>query len=83
MHIIFGLIIAAVGAVMVVKSEAMLSAFGRMDFFEKYLGTDGGSRLGYKLIGIAITMIGFMVMTDMFTSFLETLLWPILRLGRQ
>jgi len=82
MHILFGLIIIVVGALMVIKSEAMLNAFGRISFFERHLGTEGGSRLGYKLIGFIIIFIGLLIMTNMIGGFLEWLLSPLLRYSR-
>ena len=79
MNILTGFIVLAVGALIVVKSEAMLNAFGRIEFFERQLGTEGGSRLGYKLIGLLAIFIGALIMTDMIGGFLEWILAPILR----
>ncbi|MBU0721869.1 hypothetical protein KKA93_00185 [Patescibacteria group bacterium] len=79
MHILIGFIIFAVGAFIVIKSEAMLNAFGRIEFFERHLSSDGGSRIGYKLIGILAIFIGILVMTNMIGGFLEWILSPILR----
>ena len=82
MNIIFGLIIAVVGALITVKSEAMLNMFGRVAFFEKYLGTEGGTRLGYKLLGILVFIIGVMVATNVFGDFMLWLLSPLINAGR-
>ncbi len=82
MYIIIGLIIMAVGVFMVIKTESILRMFGQSAFFDKYLGTEGGSRLGYKLIGILAIFIGLIVMTNMIGGFLEWLLGPLLRLSR-
>lgn len=79
MNILIGMIIFAVGALMVIKSEALLNSFGRIEFFERHLGAEGGSRLGYKLIGILAVFIGMLVMTNMIGGFLEWILSPILR----
>lgn len=82
MYIIVGLIILVIGAFMVIKSEAMLNAFGRIEFFERHLGAEGGSRLGYKIVGLIAAFIGFLVMTNLIGGFLEWLLAPLLRVGR-
>ncbi len=82
MNILIGIIIFAVGVLIVIKSEAMLNAFGRIEFFERYLGTEGGSRLGYKLVGILAIFIGFLVMTNLIGGFLEWALSPILRYSK-
>jgi hypothetical protein len=82
MNIIFGIIIAAVGGLITVKSEAMLNTFGRIGFFEKYLGTEGGTRLGYQLLGILAFFIGVLVMTNLIGGFLGWILSPLINAGR-
>lgn len=82
MYIIVGLIILAIGVIIIIKTEAMLSAFGRIEFFEHHLGTEGGSRLGYKIIGLIAIFIGFLIMTNMIGGFLEWILAPLLRVSR-
>jgi len=79
LHIIFGLIGMAVGAAITIYSEKILSAFGAIPFFEKYLGTEGGSRLGYKLIGILTFFIFMLVFFNLHEQFLLWILSPILR----
>lgn len=82
MHIILGFIAIIIGALIVIKSEALLNSFGRIGFFEKHLGTEGGSRLGYKLIGIFVIFIGILIMTNMIGGFLSWILSPLLKYGR-
>ncbi|MFA6306462.1 MAG: hypothetical protein WCV70_02360 [Patescibacteria group bacterium] len=79
MHILLGFIILAIGALIVIKSEAMLNAFGRIEFFERKLGSEGGSRLGYKLLGLIAIFIGTLIMTNLIGGFMEWVLSPILR----
>ncbi|MAF13791.1 MAG: hypothetical protein CMI53_02785 [Parcubacteria group bacterium] len=69
-RIIFGIIIAAVGAVITIKAEWIYQNFGGIPSADKYLGTEGGSRLAYKLIGIAVVIIGFLIMTNMMETIL-------------
>ncbi len=64
MKIIIGAIVIVSGVFLVIKSEAMLRIFGRISFFEKHLGSEGGSRLGYKVIGFLGIVIGLLVMTN-------------------
>ena len=82
MHIIIGFIIFAIGAFVVIKSEAMLNTFGRIAFFERYLGSEGGSRSGYKLLGVLIFFIGILIMTNMIGGFLEWVLSPLLKYSK-
>ncbi len=79
MNILLGIILIIVGALITIKTEALLSMFGRIAFFEKHLGTEGGSRLGYKLVGMLTIFIGALIMTGMINGFLTWLLSPILR----
>ncbi|MFH1427073.1 MAG: hypothetical protein ABIG60_00905, partial [Patescibacteria group bacterium] len=73
MRIILGLIIFMVGGLLVIKSETILNIFGRINFFDRFLGTEGGSRLGYKLIGLLFIFIGILVMTNMIGGFITWL----------
>jgi len=79
MNIIFGLIFIAVGALIAIKSEAMLNTFGRIGFFEQHLGTSGGTRFGYKMIGFFVIFIGMLVLTNMIGGFIMWVLSPILK----
>ena len=81
-RIIIGLVIAAFGAVLVIKTFWFYEFFGSMDWAEKYLG-GGGSRLAYKLIGILISFIGFMVATNLWNAFLNATLGSIFHLPNQ
>ncbi len=67
----------AVGFLIVAKSEAMLDAFGRIDFFERNLGTSGGSRLGYKLVGIVIIILGMMAVSGLLSGFVAWAVSPL------
>jgi hypothetical protein len=81
MKFILGIIILILGVVIVMKSESFLRFFGRIGFFEKHLGTEGGSRLGYKMIGIFFIFIGILTMTGMIDGFMNWVLSPILSLN--
>ena len=70
------------GFMMIYKSEWLLRNFGRIGFFEKHLGTAGGSRLGYKIIGILVVAVGFMMFSGMISGFMEWVLSPLINLGK-
>ena len=78
-NLIIGLIIMAVGLAPIIKTEYFLETFGRIEFFEIKLGTSGGSRLGYKLIGMGLVFIGVMVATGMIGSFVAWVFSPLTR----
>ena len=64
-RIIIGLIIVVVGAIITIKAEWFYQNFGAIPSADKFLGTQGGSRLAYKLIGIIGVLIGFLIMTNL------------------
>ena len=66
-----GILFIALGIFMVLKSDWILSFFGRNAWAESKLGAEGGSRLFYKLIGIGLIVFAFLLMTGIFTSFLD------------
>ena len=82
MNIIIGLIGMLAGALITIYSEKMLNAFGRIPVFEKYLGNEGGSRLGYKIIGMLIFFIFVLVLTGSYKGFMLWVLSPIMGLGK-
>ena len=77
LRILIGLFISGAGVFFVIKTEIVLGFFGTVDWAERKLG-GGGSRLFYKLIGIALCFLGFMVMTNLWNAFLEWTLGSIL-----
>ena len=77
MNIILGIIGMPVGVAFVAKTEVLLNTFGRIEFFEKHLGGEGGSRMGYKLIGLLLIFIGILAITNLFGSFMGWLVSPL------
>ncbi len=76
MRIFLGFIIAAVGFVLVWKSEWFNQNFGSISWAEEKMGSMGGSRLLYKLIGILAIFIGFLAITNLHEQFfVATLGW--------
>ncbi len=76
--IILGFFVAGIGVLMVIKSEGIYKTFGSIAFFEKYLGTEGGSRLGWKLIGMLVFFIGVLMFTGLIDGFMNWLLSPLI-----
>ncbi len=79
MHIVVGLIMVAVGFLLVWKTEWLVENFGHVDWAEQHLGSDGGTRLFWKLIGILIILIGFGTLTGIFQDILVITLSPLFR----
>jgi hypothetical protein len=78
-HIILGLLVTAAGVSLVIQTEWFLNNFGRISWFEEKLGSDGGSRLGYKLVGMLTIFIGIVILTGSGNDFMAWLLSPLLR----
>jgi len=70
MRYFIGLIMVLVGALLVIKTEWFIQNFGNNAWAEEKLGTSGGTRLLYKLIGIVFIFFGFLAITNLLNSFL-------------
>ena len=66
-----------IGFLIVIKSEWMLNNFGRIGFFDRKLGTEGGSRLGYKLTGMLFIFLGVLSVTGLIGGFMAWLVSPL------
>ena len=79
MNFILGLIMIVVGTLVVIKSEWILQNFGRVAWFEKNLGAEGGSRLGYQLMGVLVIFFGLLFMTGLISGFMGWIVSPLTR----
>ncbi|MBI4458401.1 hypothetical protein HY633_05550 [Candidatus Uhrbacteria bacterium] len=70
-RILGGIGAVALGLFLVMKTEWMVNNFGSVAWAEQHLGLSGGTRLFYKLLGVAIIMIGFMAATGLLSGFLR------------
>ena len=80
-RILIGVALAAVGAVMVIKTRIFLDFFGYSAWADPKLG-GGGSNLLYKFIGLVLVFTGFMVATNLWNAFLEATLGSIFGYNR-
>lgn len=65
MSIVLGILIILAGVFMVIKTEWVLQNFGTSNWAEEHMGSSGGSRLMYKLLGIIFIILSVMGMTGM------------------
>ncbi len=82
MNIFIGILMTVAGCFLVIKTEWFLQNFGRIGWFEDKLGSEGGSRLGYKIVGILLIVIGIIVMTGSGSAFGEWLLSPLFKYNK-
>ncbi len=83
MNFILGALITTVGVLIVLKTEWLVKNFGRIAWFDKHLGTEGGTRLGYKFIAIIILFFGILSLTGLHTQFFTWLFSPLMTAGIQ
>ncbi|MBI2444328.1 MAG: hypothetical protein HYV42_03760 [Candidatus Magasanikbacteria bacterium] len=71
MKFFFGILIIAAGIGLILKTEWIIENFGGSAWAEDKFGTAGGSRTLFKLIGLALIFIGFLLITGLFEGFLD------------
>lgn len=79
-RIAIGIFIVAVGAGMVIRTRSFIDIFGSIEWAETKMGF-GGSNLLYKIIGLAVCFVGFLVASNLWDEFLQGTLGSILGLG--
>lgn len=67
-RILLGSGITGLGVLFVLRTDWILDFFGTVDWAERNIG---GSRIFYKLLGSFVAIIGFFVMTGLWTRMLE------------
>ena len=60
-----GILVIVVGIFLVIKTEWFVQNFGSSAWAEEHLGSSGGTRLMYKMIGIIFIILSLMGMTGM------------------
>lgn len=70
MNFIWGLLGIALGSLLIMKTEWFVQNFGSNAWAEEHMGTSGGTRLMYKLIGIVIIFISMMAATGLLGGFI-------------
>lgn len=68
MRYLLAFIGVAIGGLIVIYSEKLYNAFGPIPWAEAHLGAEGGSRLFYKLIGLAVIFVSFFYMSGILES---------------
>lgn len=65
MRYILGILGIVAGTFLIIKTEWFIQNFGTNAWAEEHLGTSGGTRLMYKLIGLIIIFISIMSITGL------------------
>lgn len=72
-----GILAIVVGAILVIKTEWFLENFGTIKWAEDHIGSEGGTRLAYKLIGLAFIFLAIMGMTGLLGALILKLFGPL------
>jgi len=70
MRYFIGVLLVLAGLVLILKTEWFIQNFGTNAWAEAHLGYNGGTRLMYKLIGLAFIFFGFLAITNLLNAFL-------------
>ena len=76
LRILLGIAVAGVGIFFTIKTRTILDLLGGIDYFDQKLGPNGTS-LFYKLLGIVMSLVGFLIATNMWDAFLQATLGSI------
>jgi len=70
-RVIGGIIVIVIGTMVVIKTERILEVAGRNTWAETKLGSWGGTRFMWKMIGLIVVFVGLLITTNMFGGFVE------------
>ena len=73
------LIGVALGAVLVIKTEWFVNNFGRVAWADEHLGTEGGTRLFYKLLGLVFIFISMLGVAGLLGDFVLSIFGGLFR----
>ncbi len=76
MKYVVGIIAVGIGFLVVWKADWFVNNLGHIAWAEEHLGSEGGTRLFYKLIGIGIIILAFLLMTGGLFGILSSILKP-------
>lgn len=65
MKYILGILGILIGCILIIKTDWFIRNFGTNAWAEQHLGTSGGTRLMYKLVGLAIIIISILAITGL------------------
>lgn len=63
MKYVLGIILVGIGFLITWKADWMMNNFGRIAWAEEHLGSDGGTRMLYKIIGVVTIIFAFLYMS--------------------
>ncbi len=80
MAFFIGLLVIAVGVFMIMKTEWIVSFTGPIDWAEQHMGTEGGTRMFIKLLGVVIIIGAFLAATGLLGDWVRAIFAPGLQI---
>jgi len=79
MRFFLGLVFIAIGFLLIWKADWIVNNFGHIDWAERHLGTEGGTRLLWKLIGLGVIFLAMLYMFGMIEGIIGAIFSPLFR----
>ncbi len=77
MKYIYSFLVIIAGFLLVKYSNWIVKNFGYIDWAEKHLGSEGGTRLVWKMIGILFIIGAFLVISGLMNNILYAIFDPL------
>jgi len=78
-RILTGLVITVIAFLLLRYNEWLVRQMGLWAWAERHLGTEGGTRLAYKLIAIFGIIVGLLTIAGLHERFIKWILAPLFR----
>ena len=72
------LLIIGLGMLLVIKTQWIYDFTGPIDFAERFLGSEGGTRLFIKLLGLLMIIGSFLAMTGLLGAMVDGIFGSLL-----
>ena len=77
MKFVLGILGIVVGALFIIKTEWFIRNFGTNAWAEQHMGTSGGTRLMYKLVGLMIILVSILSVTGLLGTVVLAIFSPL------
>ncbi len=76
MAFFIGLIVIGVGIFMIIKTEWIVSFTGPIDWAEQHMGSEGGTRMFVKLLGVVLIIGAMLAGTGLLGNWVRAIFSP-------
>ena len=79
MRFLFGFIGIIIGFLLIWRADWIMNNFGRIDWAELHLGSEGGTRILWKLIGLVVIFLAMLYMFGFVEGIITAIFAPLFR----